>query len=80
MCVMSTEQDSGEETQVPRSAPGHLSSNLAFHFIACAAPGDVGQDCPRLVEIDGDRVTLTVLQYPLNGEPVVLRLQWQRVR
>ena len=53
---------------------------VTHHVQISVDPGDVGQDFRRLVEIDGDRVTLTVPRYPLNGEQVVLRLQWRQVR
>lgn len=54
--------------------------SVTHHVQMSVDPGDVGQDFRRTVELEGDRVTLTVQQYPLNGEQVVLRLQWERVR
>jgi len=53
---------------------------VTHHVQMSVDPDDVGKDFQRIVDIDGDRVTLSVLQYPLNGEQVVLRLQWQLVR
>jgi len=53
---------------------------VTHHVQMSVDPDDVGKDFRRTVEIDGDRVTLTVPRYPLNGEQVVLRLQWQQVR
>ena len=53
---------------------------VTHHVQMSVDPDDVGQDFRRTVEIEGDRVTLSVAHYPLNGEQVVLRLQWQRVQ
>jgi hypothetical protein len=57
------------------------STRIVTHHVQMSVdPDDVGQNFRRLVELEGDRVTLTVQQYALNGEQVVLRLQWERVR
>jgi Lipocalin-like domain len=53
---------------------------VTHHVQMSVDPGDLGKDFWRTVELEGDRVTLTVQQYPLNGEQGMLRLQWERVR
>jgi hypothetical protein len=53
---------------------------VTHHVQMSVDPDDLGKHFRRTVELEGDRVTLTVQQYPLNGEQVVLRLQWERVK
>jgi len=53
---------------------------VTHHVQMSVDPDDVGKDFRRFFDIEGDRVTLSVPQYPLNGEQVVLQLQWQQVR
>lgn len=53
---------------------------VTHHAQMSVDPGDVGMNFRRSVELEEDRLTLTVQKYPLNGEQVVLRLQWKRVR
>ena len=53
---------------------------VTHHVQMSVDPDDLGKNFRRTVELEGDRVTLTVQQYRLNGEQVMLRLQWERVR
>lgn len=55
-------------------------SSVTHHVQMSVDPADVGQDFRRTVELAGDRVTLTVQHYPLNGEEVQVKLTWERVR
>jgi Lipocalin-like domain len=53
---------------------------VTHHVQMSVDPDDVGKDFQRSVELEGDRLTLSVRKYRLNGEEGVLRLQWERVR
>ena len=53
---------------------------VTHHVQMSMDPDDLGKDFRRTVELEEDTVTLTVQHYPLNGEQVTLRLQWERVR
>jgi Lipocalin-like domain len=56
------------------------TGTVTHHVQMSVDPDDVGKNFQRTVELEGDRVTLSVRRYPLHGEEVELRLQWQRVR
>jgi hypothetical protein len=53
---------------------------VTHHVQMSLSPWEAGEDMPRKVELDGDRVTLTSTPYTLRGEQVVNRLTWRRLR
>jgi Lipocalin-like domain len=53
---------------------------VVHHVQISVDPHDIGQDFRRNVDLDGDRLSLTVQRYPFNGEEVQLKLTWERVR
>jgi len=53
---------------------------VVHHASMSIEPTEIGQDMPRQVELQGDRVTLTSTPYTLRGETVFNKLTWRKLR
>jgi hypothetical protein len=53
---------------------------VIHHAQMSVDPTEIGEDMPRQVELNGDRVTLTSTPYTLRGEKVFNKLTWRRLR
>jgi hypothetical protein len=53
---------------------------VVHHASMSIEPTEIGQDMPRQVEFQEDRVTLTSTPYTLRGETVFNKLTWKRLR
>jgi hypothetical protein len=53
---------------------------VVHHASMSIVPTEIGEDMPRQVELQGDRVTLTSTPYTLRGETVFNKLTWRKLR